>query len=185
MELPLKPVVVLTESPKFRIEFEVTDDHGVARPVGVIDEDVNFGVLLDAMEVLGVPLKSLVIDLGHVERLNSSGIREWLLLLEKLQPPLHVTLSNVNQLMIEQASIIPGVLGPAEWTIDSFQAPYFCQTCKSDHSVSMQPSQVKFPDGHPKPPGFTCPKCSNPLQFDWLEEEYFAFLKRKKRAEHL
>jgi hypothetical protein len=171
--------VVLSENSKMRLEMEVEGTNGVVRPVGIVDEDVNFGVILSVMSQLGMPLKALKFDLGQVSRMNSCGVREWLILIEKLPEGVECGFENVNELLVEQANMIPGILGRRGMKVISFQAPYFCETCSADVPMLIEPSQVAINDGIPQAPPFKCPKCSNPLQFDWLEEEYFAFLRRK------
>jgi eukaryotic-like serine/threonine-protein kinase len=173
--------IVIGQTDKARIEMEVVGERATVRPVGIVDEDIGFAVIFDTLRLLGVPLKSLVFDLGSIERMNSSGVREWLLLHEKMPKSIVCTFVNVSLAMIEQAGVIPGILGQKELAVLSFQAPYYCAGCKEDLSILLEVKDVVFDDGKPVAPAHSCPKCSSPLRFDWLEEEYFSFLKRPKR----
>src|SRR3954468_24709622 len=103
--------VVLNENSKMRLEMEVEGSRGLVRPVGVVDEDVNFGLILSVMGHLGVALTHLKFDLSMIQRMNSCGVREWLLLLEKIPSGIECGFENVNELIVEQANMIPGILG--------------------------------------------------------------------------
>ncbi|MCM2279196.1 MAG: hypothetical protein NDJ89_14055 [Oligoflexia bacterium] len=173
-------ITILDENAKLRLEMERDEsDACVIRPVGVVDEDLNATVILTALSSAVPPVKALKLDLGHVSRMNSCGVREWLLLMERLCRFPNCSIVNANELFVEQANIIPGVFGKkATVKVESFQAPYHCGVCARDCIKLISPGQVRIEEGELKAPEFRCEKCQGPMEFDWSEEEYFSFVKR-------
>src|SRR3712207_5341228 len=100
---------VLADTGKIRIEMEQKGASAVFRPIGVIDEDVNFSVVLAQVTKPGANIRDAKFDLGRVSRMNSCGVREWLLLLERLTPVVSLSFFNVCELFVEQANIIPNI----------------------------------------------------------------------------
>lgn len=168
----------LYETSKLRLEMETDGVSVIVRPVGTIDEDVNFSVVLDSLSRLGSALKLIQFDMSMITQMNSCGVREWLLFMERLPQNVRVVFLNANEIFIEQANMISNVLGKKGTQLVEFQAPYHCSQCNADYVMLIKPSQVKFEDGIPQPPAFKCAKCSTALNFDSIEEEYFGFIKR-------
>lgn len=170
--------MILAQNTKTRLELDVLGKMATFRPVGIVDEDINFSVILSTISQLGVASHEFRFDLGQIDRINSCGVREWLLLMEKLPAGMRYSFLNVNELMVEQANMISGILGRAGTPVLSFMAPYHCDKCNKDIAVSLEPKQVQYVDDSPAAPKMSCPTCGTPLKFDWLEDEYFAFVKR-------
>src|SRR4051794_39383264 len=114
---------VLDETGKVRLELEADGDAALIRPVGVIDEDVNFSVIIQTLSQMQPPVKRLQFDMGHVSRMNSCGVREWILLMERISAATPIAFLNVNELFIEQANMIPGMFGK-KGSVLSFMSPY-------------------------------------------------------------
>lgn len=169
--------IMLAQSPKMRLEFEIAGKMATFRPVGVVDEECNFSVVLTKIEQMGPANFEFRFDLGHIQRINSIGIKEWLLLMERMPPVARYSFVNVSELMVEQANMISGIFGRPGTPVHNFQAPYHCDTCNKDLVIMLEPKQVTYVDGSPVAPRMTCPTCAAPLTFDWLEDEYFAFVK--------
>lgn len=170
---------VLAESEKFRLEVEEQGDRVLIRPVGVVDEEINFTPILDAAEGKGTTKPAIIrFDMGHVTRINSCGVREWIIMIDRVSSQMKCEFENANELFIEQANMVPGMFGRKGSVLHTFQAPYHCVNCNSDVVLTLEPKQVKIVDGQPVAPESKCSRCSRPLEFDWLEEEYFAFVKR-------
>lgn len=170
--------ITLAQSAKIRLELEIVGKTATFRPIGTVDEDINFSVVLTSLEQLGPDNYEFRFDLGRIDRINSCGVREWLLLMERLPATTRYTFANVNELMIEQANMISGILGRKGTPVTTFQAPYRCDHCKTDVPVMLEPKHIKVEDDSPVAPPVNCPTCAKPLTFDWLEDEYFAFIKR-------
>lgn len=167
---------ILDENGKLRIELSTENEAVVIRPVGVIDEDSNLSVIIQAVSQLP-GIRGVIFDLGQISRMNSCGVREWILLVERLGANLPCAFYNVNELMIEQANMIPGIFGK-KGAVHSFHAPYYCESCESEQSVILKPSDVVGGEGGPLPPEMKCRKCTGALVFDWEPYEYFHFLSR-------
>src|SRR5436853_73230 len=107
----MKKSIPLVSTEKMKLELDVSGPSAAIRPIGVIDEDINFGVVLQAISGLGVPIQNLTFDLGNITRINTCGVRAWLLLVERLPKKIDCIFINVNELMIVQANMIPAFLG--------------------------------------------------------------------------
>ncbi|MCC7442499.1 MAG: hypothetical protein IT285_12755 [Bdellovibrionales bacterium] len=165
---------ILIQTEKITIEAQPTGDGLVLRPIGAIDEDVNFTGLLSAALGFG-PISWVRFDLGGVASINSCGVREWLLFLEKARTKLRVEFENVSVVMAEQASIVPNLLGPRGSVVHSFQIPYYCSKCDQATVRSVATEDFKKnPARFLKPDACETRGCD--LQFDALEDEYFRFL---------
>ena len=174
--------MILQENAKIRLELETEAAEGIFRPVGIIDEDTNFSIALEQISTLAPKPQALHIDLSKVRRINSCGVREWILFMERLMTLTRCAFVQVNELMIEQANMVPSILGQKGTPVLSFYAPYHCTHCNKDVPVLLDPSQVEFrkqgtAGGTPSIPHPDCPDCKKPMDFDWLAEEYFGFVK--------
>ena len=175
-----KPFVVV-ESENFRMEAQSDGDHLTLRPVGYINEDVNFGKTLQLITEMGVALRQVSFDMGHVSEINSCGVREWLLFVERVQALTKCKFTMVNELFIEQASIVPNMLGKPGTLVDKFSAPFYCATCDRRSLRLLETKDVALKSGKYAAPEFRCEKCTNELEFDALEDEYFTFLNYSKK----
>jgi len=171
---------VLTDNGKLRVEYGLQGAVLMVRPVGTLDEDVNFSILVELIKDIGNAITLIQFDLGFVTGLNSCGVREWLLFIERVGPLTGLAFINVNELFIEQANMISNLFGKRGNPILSFQAPYHCTLCNVEATILLDPTQIKFKGVLPVPPPASCPKCSTPMEFDSLEDEYFHFIKRMK-----
>jgi hypothetical protein len=171
-----KPTV-LDDKPNLRLEIDAEGPVLKVRPVGVINEDSNFTSLLEYLRALGAGAKRVQFDMGSITRMNSCGVREWILLMERIPTNVNAEFVNIGELFVEQVNMIPAVLGKKRAPVLTFQAPYRCPSCNTDFPVVLEPKQVQFQGGHPVPPRVACSKCKTELEFESLEEEYFGFLK--------
>src|SRR5207237_493782 len=62
----------------------------------------------------------------------------------------------------------------------SFYAPYFCAECNKERTRLLLTDEIATMDP-PKAPLFRCDECENPMDFDDLEDSYFAFVKHVER----
>jgi hypothetical protein len=172
-------IITLSDNGKMRLEMEIVSGRVQLRPIGIIDEDVNFSVVLGLVPKLNPNDKVLRFDMGRISRMNSCGIREWLLLMEHLAAPsVRCEFVNVNQLFIEQANMIPTMFGRKGSAVLTCQAPYNCPECNIVVMRTFEPDQVTSESEEPRAPDCKCDKCGGELEFDWLEEEYFGFITR-------
>lgn len=175
--------LVLFETPHFKLHYSDLENGVLLKLTGQIDEDVNFGAILGEvheMASMGAPeggLPRVFFDLQKVERINSCGVREWLLFLEKLQLKFKVEFRVASEAFIEQANIVPGILGPNGTPVHQIEIPYFCASCDERTRQLVPVASVKRTDGFTAPES-KCAKCGSAQELDALEEEYFSFLKR-------
>jgi CheY-like chemotaxis protein len=112
-------------------------------------------------------------DLGGVRYLNSAGVRKWVLFLEKLVNTTAYTFVRCSTAFVMQASMVSRLLGDGR--IDSFWAPYVCQSCEREDQrllhVSSPTSIQQMAEAQ-----FRCSTCGGPLVLDEVPERVFAFL---------
>lgn len=173
-------VTNLAENKKLRFEIENNAGTTIIRPVGTIDEEVNFAPVTDAIKKIGeAPIQ---FDLGQVNRINSCGVREWISFMNILAPlKINYSFMNVNELFVEQANMITNLFGKKKPKVLSFKAPYYCSKCQKDVSVLVRSEQILLEKDTIVAPENSCPTCKSKLEFDWPEEQYFSFLKHTER----
>ncbi len=162
---------------------------------GDFTERTDFGSLLSNLASGTGPVE---IDLSAVRYMNSSGVRNWITFLRRLEgqrkgSPIGFVRCSVG--FISQAGMAPEVLGGAQ--VVSLWAPYHCDACNQSEErllqvaallqpIDAEPAEaapvganVVFPAGRGvrvEPPRFSCGSCPGELVFDELPERYFAFL---------
>ena len=107
---------------KMTLEKQIIDDEARIFISGNIDEDSDFS------EIMELGVKKYVFDFAKVTMLNSCGIREWILLIDKLGENANIRYKNCPQIVIEQMGMVYGFI-KKEARIESFYAPYFCSDC--------------------------------------------------------
>lgn len=172
--------ITVQEAGQLKIEVEPSGNSLTLRPIGWINEDVNFASILKLLSEFGQEVRALCFDLGRVTQINSCGIREWLLFMERVQNRIPCSFLLVNEVFIEQANIVPNLLGKTGTPVFAFHAPYFCAKCNTRITVELKSNALDIESGSFTAPPFKCQKCSSALEFDAIEEEYFAFLRHSK-----
>jgi len=138
---------------------------------GIIDEDADLRRLFSSLK------NEVLMDLEGVELINSAGVREWVNAMAKLPSGTPLTLEKCSPRIVEQINYVSSFLGHGK--VKSFFAPYFCSKCKAERSVLLEVALLPRKNGH-SAPAQKCPKCGGTLEFDDVEEEYFAFLKMSR-----
>jgi len=140
---------------------------------GEITERTDFRPLL----ALLAQEATLVLD--GVTRINSCGVREWIYFVRDAEKAgKALTLERCAIPFVHQMNMISNFVGRSR--VASVMAPYLCPRCGKDAAgpIDLSPSAGPLPEAatrqiralHP------CPKCKAPMEFDDLEEVYFAFL---------
>ncbi len=155
-------------SEKLSITNRITGDEAHISLVGVIDEDANFD------KIKALKMGHYIFDFNSVNMINSCGIREWIKYLQEIEG---ATISYINcpQIIIEQVNMVHGFIRKGI-TVSSFFAPYFCSTCDTGKKILLKNAEVTGT----KPPVKLCNTCSNELEFDAIEKQYFSFLSQGK-----
>lgn len=139
---------------------------------GVVTERTDFSALAKALlEARG---GEPVLDVGGVERINSAGVREWVLFLEKRAGapgagPL--TLVRCPPEFVQQLNTVAGFARGC--AVRSVLAPYRCEKCGAESLVEI--ATAGDPVSAVREPR-SCTRCKGATSFDDLEEAYFAFL---------
>jgi hypothetical protein len=135
---------------------------------GQIDEDSDFS------ELLKLKNSEIKFDLRQVTMINSCGIREWINYIDKILGKTKISYLQCPQVIIDQINMVKGFV-PSGAAIESFFAPYFCEECDKEQSVLLNVAEMKGFSA----PKQKCAKCSNDMEFDAIEQQYFHFLKQK------
>lgn len=151
---------------RLQINKQILQDELNVELIGAIDEDSEF------KELIGLEQKQISFDFNQVNMINSCGIREWIKFLEMIPSSTNVTYNNCPQIIIEQINMVHGFFRQGA-SINSFYAPYFCESCDKEVKVHLTADKVK----NRKAPKMECPKCGSDMEFDAIESQYFSFLR--------
>ncbi len=151
-------------------EREAVDDGLYLALRGSIDAD---GALRGAAVPSPGP-RRVVLDLGDVARVTSIGVRELMDWQSELdRRGVDVTWVGCSPTIVTQLNHVANFAGKA--AIATFSAPYFCERCNRETPIALDTAEVGRGRREAKAPARTCPTCTSPLQFDDIEESYFAF----------
>ena len=137
---------------------------------GIINEFANFDLLYQFSGA------EMVLNWKNVSRINSTGVREWINALEKINEKAKVIFEECPIIVVYQMNMIPNFTAKAE--VRSVYAPYFCEECgnQEDHLIDME----SF-DPEEDLPEFACQECGEELLFDDEEDSYFYFLDMERK----
>jgi len=157
------------------LTFEWKKDNYVAI-IGIVDENADFSELyLKKIEVLFIDLKKIL-------RMNSSGVRNWVIALNKLKDvELHYI--NCSFPVVDQLSMVPEFLTKKTF-VESFDARYVCENCNTSYVFTLivgfdiQAGLPQYLDG----PDKFCSNCKAKLEFDHNPDSYLYFLSNLKNT---
>src|SRR5262245_28081505 len=154
---------------KFQAVVHHRDDVTYVKLSGVIDEDNELSELTDRIGV-----GTTVIDLGEIERINSCGVRDWVNWLTKIEKNgAKAVLVECSPAIVAQINLVNNFTGNG--VVKSFFAPYFCPACELEKVLLVETQELARQDP-PKAPMCRCDECDGVMDFDDMEESYFAFL---------
>ncbi len=148
------------------------DDVVTVSLVGPLSEEADFDLLIKALEGLRGASRAAAIrlDLFGIAKVTSWGVREWLGFIRALPKDRELQLSRCPPSVVTQLNVISNFAGDAR--ILSVQAPYICEACGNEENVL-----VELDAGAPSRLGsIRCGSCGGQMQFDDVEESYFAFM---------
>jgi anti-anti-sigma regulatory factor len=158
---------------KFQAAINARDEMTYVKLVGVIDEDNE---LTDLTEK--IPSGTAVINLGEIERINSCGVRDWVNWLGKIEKQgARVVLVECSPAIVAQINLVNNFTGGG--VVKSFFAPYFCPNCDREKVLLVEASELGSPA---KAPTCRCDECDGVMDFDDMEDSYFAFLTSAKKV---
>ncbi|HEX7672653.1 MAG TPA: hypothetical protein VF412_00710 [Bdellovibrio sp.] len=126
----------------------------------------------------------LLINMEKVTFINSIGVKNWITWSMKIPSICKIRLEMCPFVIVNQVNIVQGFL-PRQGSIESFIAPYMCETCGVEKTTVLKRGehfQYASSEG-PKflnlPEDIFCPKCKMNMEPDFLIERVFAFLTPK------
>ena len=128
---------------------------------GDIDEHADVESLIKTLTASRVSL-----DVGGIRRVNSLGVRRWILLMRAMLGK-DIELLRCPAVFVEQLSTIDGFLGSAR--VRSVLAPYSCASCGTSTERFLEVASLA---GGVLPRGPACSSCGEPTEFDDLPERY-------------
>jgi anti-anti-sigma regulatory factor len=159
---------------KFLAAITQKDDVCYVKLSGVIDEDNNLGSLVDQ-----IPPGTAVINVGEVERINSCGVRDWVNWLGKIEKSsASVVLVECSPAIVAQINLVHNFTGGG--AVKSFFAPYFCPACDLEKVLLIEAAEMSG-QASPSAPTCRCDECDGVMDFDDMEESYFAFVSSGRR----
>jgi anti-anti-sigma regulatory factor len=159
---------------KFHAAVQRTPEETRIRFGGVVDEDEELGSVLEQIQPGPV-----VIDLADVERINSLGVRQWIYWISEVERRGGVpVMTRCSRAIMAQINLINNFTG-TQGAVRSFYAPYFCETCDREQQLLVDVSDLQGPPYHA--PRVRCEACDHMMEFDDIEEGYFAFLSRPRQ----
>ena len=117
---------------------------------------------------------NVVINLAHVNYINSCGVRGWINFMRELDNGRQIVLQECTPEIIMQINMIPSFKGKAQ--VGSLYASYFCDACGHEANILFETGKnmPKSPDDELAT--VSCPSCSSAMEMQELEEDFFAFL---------
>lgn len=154
---------------KFQAAITQKDDVCYVKLSGVIDEDNSLGSLVEQ-----IPAGTAVINVGEIERINSCGVRDWVNWLGKIEKNnANVVLVECSPAIVAQINLVHNFTGGG--AVKSFFAPYFCPACDLEKVLLIESTEMAGQSA-PAAPTCRCDECDGVMDFDDMEESYFAFV---------
>ena len=150
------------------VSWELRNEEGGTRVVfrGQIDEHSKFGPLL------AVTPANVTLDLEGIERINSSGVREWIEFVNELRlAGKHFALDRCSIAVVAQLNMVTNFAGKAP--VRSMFVPYFCESCDDERlfCVKVHPGlKAELSESRP------CPVCQSAMELDDSPDRLLAFL---------
>ncbi len=159
---------------KFTIGANTYEDVTFLKVTGVIDEDNAL-----ARSLKKIDGATVVIDLSAVTRINSCGVRDWVNWLNDLDAKgKRIMLVRCSPCIVNQINLVNNFIG--QGMVKSFFAPYYCPKCDLEelHLTQLEAFAGMARPQAPVLRGEGCNEVQCQMEFDDIEEAYFAFLPR-------
>ena len=154
------------------ITLQVTNEDGVdvIRYVGPINEEAEVH-LAQLLPKIG---ESCEINFSQVEYVNSCGVRAWINFMRDLEKDRTVRFAECTPEIVMQINMIPSFKGSAK--IASVYGSYECDGCGHNEKILFEAGKNLPEEEDFELTPVSCPKCSEEMEMEELEEEYFAFM---------
>lgn len=140
------------------------DDKKIITLGGIIDEDFD----LKPVDVSVVT--QVEINLRKVKMINSCGIRNWIHWTDAMSA-VEVSVIDCPQAMFNVANMVDDFF-PKNFTIQSFEVPYFCEECEEVSSYYFTPSTLNEISEEKK-----CVHCGAEAEVDVVLNQYLSRFK--------
>ena len=167
----------LFQDSKTNVGFEDRAELLVLSIAGQLNETLDFGPIQELFQKARSTRKKVEIDFSAINRVNSAGLRNWLLFLQDIPNDLEYGFSLVNEYAVHQAAVVPAFFGRRGTPVQKFEIPFYCRKCRKRFSVVFANKDVRFSQkGSPETPKAACETCKGGADFDALASEYFNFI---------
>ncbi len=151
-----------------RLEWKIKDggQTTVVALNGPVNEDADFAPLAAELK----QKRHVRFDLSGIARINSCGVREWVNFIRSLPQACAIELEKCTPAVVTQLNMISNFAGQAR--ILSVHAPFVCDNCGNEEDVLIEVQRGSVPSlGEAN-----CKDCGGAMEFDDVEDSYFAFL---------
>ncbi len=146
---------------------------------GTIDEEADFGTL-----EIG-DSKLLIFDLQKVTRINSIGIRSWIIWFNQFSQEVKIIFRNCPKSIVDQFNIVENLL-PSNALVESFYVVFYCERCDSEKplllncslDLEIEPLTKCWTLKIPQYP--VCLACGKTMELGVHKQSYFRFLQLEK-----
>ncbi len=137
---------------------------------GPIDETFSPQAL--STDLLG----HVILDLGHLERISSFGVRRWIEFVGRLPPgALGLYAIHAPPIVVDQLNMVEGFSGISR--VLSVLAPYRCNGCGEDRVRVVDVVKSAAALAENRAPEHSCGVCGGPLEFADTPSEFFDFIR--------
>ncbi len=143
----------------------ITQKDNVFYLKGVINEFAKFNQLFKFKG------PEMVLNLKEVRRINSTGVRELINAIERVDRSIEMIFEECPPIVVYQMAMIPNFTLRVQ--VKSVYAPYYCPECDHQEEILIEMEDFSLEKGLPTA---TCKSCGNELDFDDDEESYFYFM---------
>ncbi len=161
-------------SSRLVVDVSEKEDTTYVRLSGIINEDNDLAEFTKKINK-----RQVIINTADVDRINSCGVRDWVTWLNELEKKnADIFLVECSPAIMTQVNLVNNFVGSG--SIVSFYAPYFCAACDTDKMllIETEEAQKQMPF---RPPACRCNQCDHTMEFDDIENSYFAFLSTLKK----
>ena len=136
---------------------------------GSIDETliIHFDLFSDTKDVV-------TLHLDEVVSINSTGIREWINLMNRLKSA-KIRLTKCPKIFVDQINMVKGFL-PANAGVDSFYVPYFSEQSSSEKKILFERNK-QFTDKEVKFENTIVDEDGAAFEIDIIPDKYFKFIR--------
>lgn len=117
---------------------------------------------------------SVIFRMREFRRISSDGVQRWIDFVRSLSKVKTIGLQECPVSFIHQANLITNLLDRQR--VLSLYAPYVCDACGLEEERLLNLESDLDGGRRRMPPSLECSSCGQPMDFDDLPEQYFAFL---------